>query len=91
MKKLKRNLIFERKAFQDILFWIENDPKKIKRIFKLIDQIIKTPFEGLGKPEMLKGDLSGLWSRRIDQEHRLIYSVNDIDIKVLACRFHYKE
>lgn len=78
-----------RTAFTDIAFWAKNDLKQLKRIIQLIENIQQNPFEGLGKPEALKHDLKGFWSRRIDSEHRLVYKVTDTDIIIIACRFHY--
>ena len=65
------------------------DRKTALRIMRLIENIQQAPFEGLGKPEPLKHDLKGLWSRRIDREHRLVYEVREDKIRILACRFHY--
>ena len=76
-------------AAEDIEYWKKRDPSKIKRIQQLIENIQTTPYSGIGKPEQLKYSLSGLWSRRITQEHRLIYSVNDSGIIIYNCRFHY--
>ncbi len=84
-----KNLEFDTDAFEDLAWWIENDRKKALRIVKLIREVQRNPFEGTGQPEALKHDLSGCWSRRIDQEHRLIYEVLDDKIRILACRFHY--
>ncbi len=70
-------------------WWIESDRKKALKIIKLIREVQRNPFEGTGQPEALKHDLSGCWSRRIDQEHRLVYEVLDDKIRILACRFHY--
>lgn len=80
---------FDPSAFEDLAWWIKQDRKKALRIVKLIKEVQRTPFEGTGKPEVLKHDLSGCWSRRIDQEHRLVYEVKDDKIRVLACRYHY--
>jgi len=82
-------LEFDADAFEDLAWWIENDRKKALKIIKLIREVQRNPFEGTGQPEALKHDLSGCWSRRIDQEHRLIYEVLDDKIRNLACRFHY--
>jgi len=82
-------LEFDTDAFEDLAWWIENDRKKALKIVKLIREVQRNPFEGTGQPEALKHDLSGCWSRRIDQEHRLIYEVLDDKIRILACRFHY--
>ncbi|MCA6574306.1 MAG: Txe/YoeB family addiction module toxin [Pseudanabaena sp. M57BS1SP1A06MG] len=84
-----KNLEFDADAFEDLAWWIENDRKKALKIIKLIREVQRNPFEGTGQPESLKHDLSGCWSRRIDQEHRLVYEVLDDKIRILACRFHY--
>ena len=84
-----KNLEFEPQAFEDLTWWIGQDRKTALRIMRLIENTQKTPFEGLGKPEPLKHDLSGLWSRRIDQKHRLVYEVLEDRTRILACRFHY--
>jgi toxin YoeB len=85
-----RDLEFDICGFEDLAWWVETDRKKALKIIKLIKEIQKEPFQGTGKPELLKHDLSGCWSRRIDQEHRLVYKVFDHKIRILACRFHYK-
>ena len=84
-----KNLEFDADAFEDLAWWIENDRKKALKIIKLIREVQRNPFEGTGQPEALKHDLSGCWSRRIDQEQRLVYEVLDDKIRILACRFHY--
>ena len=84
-----KNLEFDADAFEDLAWWIESDRKKALKIIKLIREVQRNPFEGTGQPEVLKHDLSGCWSRRIDQEHRLVYEVLDDKIRILACRFHY--
>ncbi|MDG3497268.1 Txe/YoeB family addiction module toxin [Pseudanabaena catenata USMAC16] len=84
-----KNLEFDADAFEDLVWWIESDRKKALKIIKLIREVQRNPFEGTGQPEALKHDLSGCWSRRIDQEHRLVYEVLDDKIRILACRFHY--
>lgn len=66
------------------------DKKMVRKINELIKSIKRTPFEGIGKPEPLKFDLAGFWSRRIDQEHRLVYQVIDKEVKIIACRYHYE-
>lgn len=80
---------FDPVAFEDLAWWIEQDRKKALRIVKLLKELQRSPFEGTGKPEALKHELAGCWSRRIDQEHRLIYEVKDDKIRILACRYHY--
>jgi toxin YoeB len=78
-------------ASKDIEYWKTHDRKRYGRIKVLINDIQKNPFTGIGKPEALKYSLSGLWSRRINQEHRLIYSITDTEIIIYNCRFHYKK
>lgn len=80
---------FRDRAWSDYLLWQQRDKKKLKRINALIGDIQRSPFEGLGKPESLKHQLSGMWSRRIDDEHRLVYAILDDEIVVVQCRFHY--
>lgn len=84
-----RNLEFDLAAFEDLAWWVQHDRKKALRIMRIIQEIHADPFEGIGKPEPLKYDLVGCWSRRIDQEHRLVYEVQDTKIRILACRYHY--
>lgn len=79
------------KAWEDYLFWQENDRKILKRINVLIKDIQRNPFEGLGSPEPLKYQFSGLWSRRIDREHRLVYQVENNMLLIAQCRFHYDD
>lgn len=76
-------------AWKDYLYWQTQDKKTLKRINKLIDETKRLPFDGIGKPEPLKANLSGYWSRRIDEKNRLVYSVEDDSIIILSCRFHY--
>jgi len=80
---------FERQAWEDYLYWQKHDKAKLKRINQLIRDIQRNPFEGLGKPEPLKHELTGFWSRRIDHEHRLVYTVQDGHIIIAQCRYHY--
>lgn len=68
---------------------MQTDPKKARRIIELIQETTRDPFQGKGKPEPLKHELAGCWSRRIDQEHRLVYMVKGGEVVILACRFHY--
>lgn len=76
-------------AWKDYLYWQTTDKKKLKRINQLIKDALRTPFEGLGKPEPLKHDLKGYWSRRIDSEHRLVYSFENNTLEIIGCRYHY--
>lgn len=84
-----RNLEFDPAAFEDLAWWIEQDRHKALRIISLINDVQRDPFKGIGKPEPLKHELAGCWSRRIDREHRLVYQVSENRIRILACRFHY--
>ena len=82
-------LVFDPNALEDLRFRVETDRRKALKIIDLIEAVMKSPFEGIGKPEPLKFELSGCWSRRINQEHRLVYRVDGDDLIVLACRYHY--
>jgi toxin YoeB len=82
-------LIFSKNSWEDYLSWQSEDNKVLKKINELIKDTERSPNEGLGKPEPLKYDLAGLWSRRIDREHRLVYQVSGNDILIYSCRFHY--
>jgi len=86
-------LIFTERGWEDYLWFQVNERKLLKKINTLIKDIQREPFEGLGKPEALKSNLSGYWSRRIDGEHRLVYEVNDIQTKlvIISCRYHYQK
>lgn len=78
-------------AWDDYLYWQAQDKRILKKINQLLRDICRSPFEGTGKPEPLKENLSGLWSRRIDGEHRLVYAVEDKKIVVFSCRGHYDD
>jgi toxin YoeB len=82
-------LVFVEESWEDYLYWQKTDKKKLKRINELIRAITRDPFEGIGKPEPLKFKYTGYWSRRIDEEHRLIYKVHDEEVLIAKCRFHY--
>lgn len=82
-------LVFHEQAWEDYLYWQQYDRKLLKRLNGLIKECCRTPFEGTGKPEPLKGDLSGWWSRRLDREHRLVYRAEDDRLLIAQCRFHY--
>ena len=83
-------LVFTTDAWDDYLYWQGQDKKILKRINLLIQDAQRQPFTGLGKPEPLKENLSGYWSRRIDDTHRLVYTVQDGDLEIVACRYHYQ-
>jgi len=89
LTKHAKNLEFDPAGFEDLAWWIEKDRKKALRFVKLIREVQRDPFRGNGKPEPLKHELSGCWSRRIDKEHRLVYQVKEDQIRILACRYHY--
>jgi toxin YoeB len=82
-------LEFDPQALEDLRHWIETDRRKALRIIQLIEQTLRSPSSGPGKPEPLKFRLSGCWSRRIDREHRLVYKMDGETLIVLACRYHY--
>ena len=82
-------LIFSEHAWSDYLYWQKTDRKVLKRINTLIKDVQRSPFEGIGKPEPLKENLSGFWSRRIDDTNRLVYAVDDQAITIISCRYHY--
>jgi len=84
-----RTVCFVPGAWADYLYWQDQDKKTLKRINALITASAKDPFAGIGKPESLRGDLSGYWSRRIDETNRLVYRATDAEIVVIACRYHY--
>lgn len=83
-------IAFEQSAFQDFNDWAQTDRKIYQRIVSLINDIARNPHSGLGKPEPLKHQLQGFWSRRIDQEHRLVYRVQNGECLIVACKYHYR-
>jgi len=85
----ERKVSFTQDGWDDYQYWLNQDKKTHKKINKLINETCRAPFTGSGKPEPLKENYSGYWSRRIDKQNRLIYSVSDTDITVVGCRFHY--
>lgn len=85
----ERKVSFTQDGWNEYQYWLSQDKKTLKKINKLIDETCREPFIGSGKPEPLKENYSGYWSRRIDKQNRLIYSVSDTDTIVVACRFHY--
>ena len=84
-----KNVKFTDECFDDYVYWQGQDKKTLKRINALIKDAQRSPFEGVGKPEPLKGNLSGFWSRRIDEVNRLVYAVQDDEIEIISCRYHY--
>lgn len=83
------NLVFSEQAWADYLYWQGLDKKTLKRINELLKEIKRTPFEGMGKPEPLKHALAGYWSRRINEEHRLVYRLRENEILIAQVRYHY--
>jgi toxin YoeB len=89
LNKPLRSLEFDQAGFEDLAWWIEKDRRMAQRIVRLIQAVQRDPFTGIGKPEPLKHELAGCWSRRINDEHRLVYQVLEDKIRILACRYHY--
>jgi toxin YoeB len=83
------NATFTPTALDDLRYWLKTDKRQADRILALLEEIRRTPFDGAGKPEPLRFQLAGCWSRRIDREHRLVYQVEVHEIVVIACRYHY--
>ena len=83
------DITFSTQAWEDYLYWNVTDKKNFKKINTLIKECQRTPFDGIGKPEPLKHELAGAWSRRIDREHRLVYRVKDGALEIAQCRHHY--
>jgi toxin YoeB len=88
-KGRERDAVFHPEFREDLQYWVKTDRKVALRALNLIEAIIRDPFEGIGKPEPLKFILSGAWSRRLTQEHRIVYTVTDDRIDFLQCRYHY--
>ena len=84
-------LEFKPQAFEDLQFWVRTNPKLAKRLLRLIEETVRNPHGGVGKPEPLRGELSGWWSKRIDQQHRLIYQVVDDRLIIAQAKSHYGE
>ena len=88
-KKTKRNSVFQTEFREDLKYWIRTDRKVAVRVIDIVEAIMRNPFEGIGKPEPLKYLGAGVWSRRITQEHRIVYVVKKDRIDFLQCRYHY--
>jgi len=86
---MARRLVWTLEAWDDYIFWQSQDKKTLKRINRLIGEALRTPFEGVGKPEALRENLSGFWSRRIDETNRLVYAADDTTLTIVSCRYHY--
>jgi toxin YoeB len=86
---MTRRLTFTPDGWEDYLYWQSQDKKTLKRINQLVRDILREPFDGIGKPEPLRENLAGYWSRRVDDTHRLVYAVEAHAILIIACRYHY--
>jgi len=84
-----RKLAWTGEAWQDYIYWQAQNKKTLRRINKLINDTMRQPFEGIGKPEPLRENLSGFWSRRIDDTNRLVYAADDDYLTIISCRYHY--
>jgi toxin YoeB len=85
----RRDALFDQNCLEDLEHWVRTDRRRALRILKLIEAVLRDPFSGPGKPEPLRGQLAGAWSRRIDQEHRLVYRVEPACVRFIAARYHY--
>ncbi len=84
-----RLIVFHTTAFEEFIEWSKRDKKLFQKIVRLIKEVQRHPFEGTGKPEPLKHDYAGYWSRRINREHRLVYKVTDSQVIIASCKYHY--
>lgn len=84
-------LVWSTTSWEDYLYWQKVDKKIVKRINELLKSCMRTPYEGIGKPEALKGELQGYWSRRITSEHRLVYKYIHDELRIASCRYHYEK
>jgi toxin YoeB len=89
MRRVEREAVFQLKFLEDLTYWVKTDRKVALRVLELVDAVVQDPFGGLGKPEPLKFEFAGCWSRRITQEHRLVYRVSEARIDFLQARYHY--
>lgn len=83
--------VFLQRGWEDYQHWMQADRALLKRLNRLIEDCVRSPFSGIGKPEALRDDLSGWWSRRIDEEHRLVYRIEGDALIIAQCRFHYSK
>ena len=86
---MKMNLVFSDHAWDDYIYWQNNDKKMVQKINQLLKEIVRSPHEGIGKPEALKHGLAGYWSRRINDEHRIVYRISGKDLLIAQLRYHY--
>ena len=89
IRRAEREAVFQSKFLEDLTYWGKTDRKAALRVLELVDAVLEDPFEGIGKPEPLKFGFAGCWSRRITQEHRLVYRVSETQINFLQARYHY--
>jgi len=89
LKRAERDAVFHREFIEDLRFWVKTDRNAALRILELVEATLRDPFQGIGKPEALKYVLAGCWSRRITQEHRLVYKVGETRVDFLQARYHY--
>jgi toxin YoeB len=89
LKRAERDAVFHREFLEDLRFWVKTDRNAALRILELVEATLRDPFQGIGKPEALKYVLAGCWSRRITQEHRLVYKVGETRVDFLQARYHY--
>lgn len=89
-EQINRAPVFQLEFIEDLEYWVKTDRKMALRILKMVRDILRDPFEGTGKPEPLKYDLAGCWSRRLNKEHRIVYKVSERQIDFLQARYHYK-
>ena len=87
---MTRNLAWTTAAWADYVRWQGQDRKTLRRINRLVADTVRSPFQGIGKPEALKENLAGFWSRRIDETNRLVYAVDDSHVTIISCRYHYQ-
>jgi toxin YoeB len=89
LKRAERDAVFHREFLEDLRFWVKTDRNAALRILELVEATLRDPFQGIGKPEALQYVLAGCWSRRITQEHRLVYRVGETRVDFLQARYHY--
>jgi len=89
LKHAERKAVFHREFLEDLRFWVKTDRNAALRVLELVEATLRDPFQGVGKPEALKYVLAGCWSRRITQEHRLVYKVGETRVEFLQARYHY--
>jgi toxin YoeB len=87
--RVERQAVFQPEFLEDLEYWVQTDRKMALRLIKMVREILRDPFEGIGKPEPLKYEFSGAWSRRLNKEHRIVYLVSDERINFLKGRYHY--